>query len=172
MANQKEYSSELLAYKGPVSIDVVVFFSSYIRKKVMDSTQLASKLYKIFVELTQNIGYYSFEKQENEYGESDGIGKFWLSESDDYYTVSSMNVVTKEDGEVLDANCKSINELSRDGVRELKRKSRVLSSIKNNGAHVGLMHMRLVSDNLIGYAIEPIDDKTSLFSITLKVNKN
>ena len=60
--HQSLVNDNLLLYKGPFNKPVLGVFQYYIYETLMDYPFLRKKIYSVFVELAQNIIYYSAEK--------------------------------------------------------------------------------------------------------------
>jgi hypothetical protein len=60
---QKE---KVLSFHGPLTINLLSFIGNYLKSVVNTDQVLSSRLYKIFIELTQNVSYYSAEIKEVE----------------------------------------------------------------------------------------------------------
>ncbi|NJO01356.1 MAG: hypothetical protein HC880_06420 [Bacteroidia bacterium] len=112
-----------VCYKGPVTEIVISEISQDIRRKFADQPQVKRKLFSVFIELAQNISFYSAERIL--YGDrNDRVGTILITETDEHFTFSCGNLVEKEDIIDLVEKCETINGLDRDGLRELKRNER------------------------------------------------
>jgi len=171
--NHKDISDNyLLFYKGPISIDLISFMANYLKillKK--EDCSIVKRVFQIFIELTQNVSYYSAEIYEFCGNVKCGIGWFGIKETKDSYYISTGNVILKEHEEKLRKNCNEINSLDEEQLRILKRKTRGQSLIRDVGAHIGLIQSSLISRNKLNYNIESINDKYSFFEIEVKINK-
>ena len=62
--------------------------------------------------------------------------------------------------------------LDEESLRELKRKTRSQASMRDIGAHIGLIQTGIITGNTLDLEINPIDETYSYFIITAKVNKS
>jgi hypothetical protein len=162
----------VFSYQGTVDIAVLTFFGKYIKLLLSSDPGLSTKVYKIFIELAQNISYYSAEVKTDDPHNGKGVGKFKLLEYPEKYTLVAENLVHKTDGLKLNDKCSEINELSFEELRMLKRvKRRELVQI-DTGAHIGLIHVGLLAESKIEYEVKDIDTNYSFFSISIDIEKN
>jgi hypothetical protein len=170
--NQKDDQvKKLLSFHGPLTISLLSFISNYLKLIINTDQVITSRLYKIFVELTQNVSYYSAEVKEVEKGIKSGIGWFILDEYDMYYKFTTGNLIKKEDANKLTRNCSEINSLNEEDLRVLKRETRSQAKIRDIGAHIGLIQTGLLSGNMLDFKIYKINSKHSYFTISVKLDK-
>ena len=161
----------LLTYQGPITVNLVSFLGNYIKSFINYDTKVLVKLFKIYIELTQNVSYYSAETKEVKNGVNCGVGWFTLQEYDDSYRITTGNRILKTDAQKLIQYCNEINVLKEDELRELKRKTRAQAMVRDVGAHIGLIQTSLTSGNKLDFSIEPINRSQSFFIISTKVIK-
>lgn len=161
----------IICYHGPIYIDLVSFTSNYVKKHIKADTIVIGKIYKVFIELTQNVSYYSARQHDKLRTFGSGIGWFSVDEQKDIFTISTGNIILTKHGPILKKNSAEINSLNENELRELKRITRRQAGKRDIGAHIGLIHMGLITGNPLDLNLEPQDDKYSFFTITAKVNK-
>jgi hypothetical protein len=170
--NISDYQKEkVLSFHGPLTINLLSFIGNYLKSIVNTEQVLSSRLYKIFIELTQNVSYYSAEVKEVERGIKSGVGWFLLNEYDECFIFTTGNLIKKEDGFKLTKNCTEINSLDEEDLRSLKRKTRGEAKIRDIGAHIGLIQTGLLSGNTLDFDISDINNKHSYFTISVRLNK-
>ncbi len=169
---KEEYQQNcLLTYQGPITVNLVSFLGNYIKSFINYDTKVLVKLFKIYIELTQNVSYYSAETKEVKNGVNCGVGWFTLQEYDDSYRITTGNRILKTDAQKLIQYCNEINVLKEDELRELKRKTRAQAMVRDVGAHIGLIQTSLTSGNKLDFSIEPINRSQSFFIISTQVIK-
>ncbi|MBA7518383.1 hypothetical protein ES705_10453 [subsurface metagenome] len=171
MLLNNQLQNNIIYYHGPVNIDLISFTSNYMKQHIQADTVVISKIYKVFIELAQNVSYYSAEQYSNLRSFGTGIGWFRIDDHDDHFAISTGNVIFREHGPVLKKNSEEINSLKEDELRELKRNTRSQAGQRDIGAHIGLIQTGLITGHSIELSIEPQDEKFSLYTITAKVNK-
>ena len=158
------------SYDG--SFNRVVF--STFRKKLLlltkDDPYVQRKIFYIFVELAQNVAYYSSDREFYQ-GKDVGKGAIVIGESPDCFYFTLGNVIKKQAIDVLEKKCKIINSLNRDSLREFKRQQRNLIPGTNGGAHIGLIMVSLTTRKKLDINIIQLDETFSYFSINVKINK-
>lgn len=164
-------SNNLLFYNGPISIEMVSFMANHIRDLLVDNERISKKIFKVFIELTQNVSYYSANliKGSEKYGASRGIGYVSVDPVENGYTVTTGNLIQVTHGPILEKNCGEINKLDEVELRELKRKTRTQAAVRDVGAHIGLIHTGLISGSKLNVEIEPVDDNFSYFTIRVLI---
>ena len=172
MFTSNTYPNNLLAFHGPINLDLVSTLANYLKKIVKAEMSVQQKVFRIFIELTQNVSFYSASTFDMD--DMRKIGKGWLTVDEDsnYYLIKTGNVIISEHVDILKQNCIEINKLNIDELRELKRKTRKKACIKDIGAHIGLIHTGILSGNEIDIVTKEIDNKYSFFTIQAKIDKH
>ncbi len=159
----------LISYKGPVSDLILAEISRDIRDKFSENPKASKKLFSIFVELAQNILYYSSEKVQ--FGSrNDSIGTILITRTRKYLTFSCGNLVQNKYIDDLVEGCEKINSLNRDELREYKRETRSApQKERSKGAGIGLIQVALTSGNPLGVEARYVDEKYSFFSLSVRI---
>ncbi len=157
-----------LSYKGPFDRHILYPLGNYIKKNLT----AGNRIFGIFIELAQNITYYSAETTDSvEDGKTYGVGTLVIGEYDDYYTFATGNAVKNDCIIPIIEKCEIINSLDREELRDYKRKQRRLPRGQKGGAHIGLIQVALTSMYPLDFQVTPIDESTSFFSIFVKIDK-
>lgn len=163
----------LFYYEGPFYIDLLTIFGNHLKIYTNSFPLAQKKLFKIYVELTQNVSYYSEEyilsKNDNR---RIGMGEMQLTDHQNQYYITTKNIVKLQDANILSQRCEIINSSSKEYLKELKRELRKSSPGEKYGARIGLVSAKLISKNNIDYSIIENDRQYSLFKITAKIDKN
>ncbi|MFO8236635.1 MAG: SiaB family protein kinase [Bacteroidales bacterium] len=166
-------SHNLLSYEGPFFIDLLTIFGNYIKIYLQNNCNAQKKLFKIYVELAQNVAFYSEEfhilKNENK---KIGIGEMNLKETDGEFRFTTRNLVKAKDASILSQRCEIINNSNLEQLKELKRELRTSSPGEKYGARIGLVQAKLISKNNIEYSLLKTNKNYSIFKITAKINNN
>jgi hypothetical protein len=171
MNNKINHGEKILSFHGPLTIGLLSFVGNYLKLVINTDQVLASRLYKIFIELTQNVSYYSSEVKEIEKGIKSGVGWFLLNEYSKHFIFTTGNLIKKEDGHKLSRNCNEINSLNEEELRLLKRRTRGEAKIRDIGAHIGLIQTGLLSGHPLDFKISDINSKHSYFTISVRLDK-
>lgn len=174
MFENKPSKNNIFSYHGPISIDMISFMAKYLKEMVVADKKVLTRLFKVFIELTQNVSYYSAQVNENRtYPDSRrGVGWFTIEEYENEYIISTGNLVLSEHKPILINNCVEINSLNEEELRELKRKTRTQACTRDIGAHIGLIQTGLISSNPLKVEFSEVDEKHSFFIIKVTIDKN
>jgi len=169
---RKVHQGHLLFYEGPFFIDLLTIFGNYLKLYTNRHPVSQKKLFKIYVELVQNVANYAEETfhLQNEDREI-GIGEFYLSDRETHYRFTTKNIVKAKDAKILSQRCEIINDSDYDQLKELKRELRKTSPGAKYGARIGLVHAKLISENNLEYMTIQKNRDMSIFKITAKVDK-
>jgi hypothetical protein len=160
-----------ISYKGPIDEKILAVIGSYIEVILNNNPQASRKLFKIFIELAQNISYYSAEKSDFAPDKHIGYGTLLIMEFPDSYSFITGNAVLNDNIIPLIEKCEFINSLDRESLREYKREQRRHPQGNLGNAHIGLIQVALTAANPLDIEVSPLDDEKSYFSIAVKINK-
>jgi hypothetical protein len=163
----------LLYYKGPFDELILTKIGNYLRTKFSQTPKAGSKIFAIFIEMAQNISFYSaetdlFDDSVKKYG----IGTIVVNELDDCYKLISGNMVTHEIAEELINKCSQINQLDAEGLRNMKKEVRNAPRKENHkGGNIGLIQMAIKSENPLEVETKPFDDIHAFLTISATIDK-
>jgi hypothetical protein len=172
MFPKDQFAHNIICYQGPINIDLVSFISNYLKQHIRANAIVVGRIYKVLIELIQNVSYYSVDQFNDNRSFGSGIGWFRVDEDDQWFMISTGNRIYKEHGFILEKNSKEINSLKEEELRELKRRTRSQANMRDIGAHIGLIQTGIITGNTLDLSIEPVDEKYAYFKITAKVNKS
>lgn len=168
--SQIEQENILLSYKGPITDFLLTEFSNDIRSQLREERKTGKKVFSIFMELAQNVLYYSREM--DGFDGDDKVGLLAVSQLDDCFQVMTGNMVPSEVVPKLIEKCKKINSLDRDSLRAYKRELRDSPPHSGSkGAGIGLVQVALTANSQLHAHIEQTDDDHYMFLLTVKVPK-
>lgn len=163
----------LVFYKGAFDEKVIAEISHGIRKRLLTHLSASRKVFSVFIELAQNIAFYSAERNIiNNKIKGSGIGLLVIDEHEDYYTIKTGNLVANKDSIRLASKCSTINSLNRDGLRQLKRRQRNQPSINKDSGNIGLIQVALLGSSPLRTHLQIVDNNYSFFSLEIDVYKN
>ena len=161
----------LLSYRGPFYIELISVFGTNIRNFNDAYINARKKLFKIFIELSQNVSNYSEDFHMVNNIQRIGVGELDVKETESQYSFSTKNQVKRSDAEILAERCELINASEYNKLRDLKREQRLNSPGEKFGARIGLVQAVMLSKNKLDYEVENVDEKFSYFTITVKIDK-
>lgn len=162
----------IISYKGPVTDVIMAEISRDIRDKLADKPTASRRLFSVFMELSQNILYYSAEKITFS-NRNDSVGIILITERDESYIFSCGNLVENEYLEELVTSCETINSLDREDLRKFKREVRNSPNPaeRSKGAGIGLIHVALTSRHPLEVEHRRLDEKHSFFALSVQIRK-
>lgn len=164
------YSGKIIiSYKGTWDEHILFSIGSYIRALTSEKEELGKRVFRVFMELAQNLSDHSAEFKVLTDGKKAGIGSMILGDDNGYYYLFAGNMVENEEVQKVIDKCETINSLDRNGLREFKRKQRNLPFGKMGGGNIGLIQVALTSDNPLQLKLTPIDENRSFLSILTKI---
>lgn len=167
--NQEEV---LLSYRGPVTSAVLHEISSDLRGLSVLTPTLQKKVFRVFMEVAQNVHFYSEETCEIK-GEQVAVGAFALTRGKNGYHITTANAVTTTQSNRLTAHCKRINSLSRQDLRRLKYELRSKPQAPGSkGAGVGFIQVALVSDDKLRCECHTLSNEKTYFVLTVHVQES
>lgn len=170
---EKEYQDNaLLLFHGPITVNLVSYMGNYIQSFLNPKPKILQQIFRVFVELTQNVSYYSEEIVKSKNGIECGKGWFSLQEFTDHYRLSTGNLITPADGVKLTNYCNEINSLTTEELRKLKRDVRAKAMMKDVNARVGIIQISIVSLNKLDFKIIDIDKSHSFFILSAFLKKS
>lgn len=161
----------IISYKGPVTARILNEISQEIRNVFCDNRIIRRKIVSIFIELAQNVSFYSVEF--NRFGTNkDRVGTIVLFEEEGKYTLTTGNLVQTEDVEDLKEQSEIVNSLNHEELRSYKREQRDLPpNSKSKGAGIGIIQAALVSNNRLEVEVREVDEDVSFFAISVSIEK-
>jgi hypothetical protein len=161
----------LLIYKGAFTVNLISILGNQIRLLPEIDFRIVQKIFRIFMELTQNVSYYSAEIVSVKSGVSCGCGWVSVQDFDDYMKVTTGNRILAEHGPKLLTYCNEINSYDNEQLRKLKRDIRSQALERDTGAQIGLIQTSIISGNKLDIKITDeiaSDDYFTISAITSK----
>jgi hypothetical protein len=172
MIIKKEYQeNSLFLYQGTLTVNLISILSNHIRLVLNHDFKALQKIFKIFIELTQNVSYYSAESLEISPGVRCGSGWVSVQDAGDTYRITTGNFIRPEDGPTLIRYCNEINSKDEEQLRKLKREIRSEALVRETGAHIGLIQTSIISGNKLDFLVDTTDGSKPVFCLTAIVTK-
>jgi len=169
--NTMQKNGLMLAYEGEVTQQLTKAFSSLAESNLEKEEEAASvrrKVFHIMVECLQNVAKHSDDLE----GQSSnpGSGIFLVGRMEDYYAITTGNIINNDRIEEVESLILQVNEMERDEVKEFYKKVLKESRLSDKkGAGLGFIDMVKKTGSKIHYHFEPINDKTSYFLYKVKI---
>ena len=169
----------ILSFEGAMSQGVLTALIDALREKVIannidspNSMQYTvRKICAILVELAQNIQNHSLEQAFQDKSSS-GSGIIVIRETKNSFNLTSGNNALKVDAENLASYCGRLNSLDEMSLKVLYKEKLRKERAKNvSSGGIGLIEMKRKSDQPFEYKMQPIDDNTVFFSLSVNLDK-
>ncbi|MBN2662205.1 MAG: SiaB family protein kinase [Bacteroidales bacterium] len=178
-SDTKHILTELLAdyktisYSGAFDGAVLSAFAKKVEKDLSDNPKLNKKIFKIFVELAQNIALYSSDKViTDDKTNFNGFGIFIIREYAEKFQLISGNMAFREDAKIAQDKCVKINTLSREELRDYKRELRKRPAGQKGGGNIGLVQIVLTANNYVDNEIIEVDNHHSFLIFSVDIYKD
>jgi hypothetical protein len=161
------------SFEGPFNMRIISTLGKYLTDYLDTSFETRMCMYRVFIEICQNVALYALDRVFENKKNTVGYGKLILTEDENQLTCYTINKILDAHSIILKQNCDNINRLSTDELTELKEKLRRESSIEDLGAHIGLISIRLYSKNQLNFEIiEKPGENSKFFAITATIKKS
>jgi hypothetical protein len=161
----------LMIYKGAFTVNLISILGNQIRLLPEIDFRIVQKIFRIFMELTQNVSYYSAEVVNVKSGVSCGSGWVSVQDYDDYMKVTTGNRILPEHAAKLVQYCNEINSFDNEQLRKLKRDIRSQALERDTGAQIGLIQTSIISGNKLDLYITSQKEKDDYFIISASTSK-
>ena len=168
----KEYQENaLLVYKGVFTVNLISILGNHLKSLPDHDSKHLQRIFRIFVEISQNVSYYSEETMSVREGMDSGVGWITVQEFDTCYTITTGNYIKPEHAPRLEKYCSEINSLNGEELRTLKRNIRSEAMVRETGAQVGLIQSSIISGNKLNFTLTGSGDQLNYFILSVKINK-
>lgn len=159
----------LISYHGPFDSNIISQLGKKIRLLDESNPKLSEKIFKVFIELAQNVAFYSAERSNIGDEANTGVGSLVIGQTDEHILFATGNAVNKEDKKILDEKCLIINKLNRDELRQYKRDQRSLLPGTNGTANIGLIMVALLTRQKLDVEFFPYENKQEYFTVQVDI---
>lgn len=169
-------SNIMLDFQGAISQDILVEMVELIKNKFSRAggrSNIAKKIFPVFIEMAQNIAKYSAERSQSKETKTDvGAGIIVVIERTNNYTIISGNLVANHSIPRIVEHCRKINLMNNEELR-LFYKKQIRSDRKKGeeGAGLGLIEIVRKSGNPVTCKVTPIDGLNSFLVLSVKIQE-
>ncbi|GAB6189906.1 SiaB family protein kinase [Marinitoga arctica] len=170
----KKYISNnniIMTFIGPFSQGIIEEIGHALREYVKKDKNInasSNNVFSVFIEQSQNIKNYERILSEKEKNNLDSI--LIIGKSNYYYTISSGNVIRKDDKDFLKSYIDYLNSLDKDEIKKLyKKKLRESINSKTGGAGLGFLEMAKRASEKFEYDFIKLDNYYYYFILIIKV---
>ena len=160
----------MFCFKGPFLDKILALEGEKINLLVNEDPAINKKVFSIFIELAQNVAYYSEDRSEHD-NKMLGRGTFLITESKTHYTLSSANLIKKGWKDDVLEKVMLINSLDHDELRQLKRDLRSHPREGHFGGNIGLVEIAIKARSPFHAEVLPVDETYSYLILSIEVFK-
>ncbi len=167
-----------LVYEGEITHQITKAFTSLAENK-MDSysedTNMKKKVFHVMVECLQNLSKHAEDVKILKNKGYAGNGIFIIGrvgpDNEDYHILTG-NVIDNSSVPELEAFLDNINNLDRDGLKELYKKQMLEGTLsEKGGAGLGLIDIARKTGEKLDYSFIKIDEKKSFYTLRTKISR-
>ena len=97
-----------ISFYGPFNLQLISFIGKYLNDNLNVDEQIKMKLYKVLIELAQNVALYSAEKSQMPGNSIVGMGTLQIRNTGSEIQCTTINKISKEHAPILLKNCNEI----------------------------------------------------------------
>ena len=173
---QKAGEEVFLQYKGRVHYDTIGNLIGKLKEKMFEA-QIKQSVYKkvlmVMIEALENVFKY------HEYFENEKQillqypPNLIIKKSQAFFKIESSNPVRKVDVPSLKLRLETISKMDKSGVKDAYKETITNGQFsEKGGAGLGIIEMAKISDEIIDFKFEPINDDFDFYSLTLIIYCN
>ncbi len=160
----------ILSYTGPVSQNLLVDINVTLMN--IEGIQKSSKkIFKLFVELAQNIERYSDQREFVEGYREVGVGILVIFETANSYIISAGNLIEESKVEALKTQCEFISSLSSEEIKTYYHKELHAEHANSKGAGIGIIDIARRTGNDFTFEFNEAAQDYSFFIINVTILK-
>ena len=160
----------VISYKGPFLEGILSKMSEMIRESFTIDYVLKRKSVSVFLELAQNVYYYSTDTvliNNKEFG----IGAVMIIKNGDKFTFKTGNKIPVDFLDLLIERCELVNSLNSNQLRDLKRNVRSIDTDNGSkGAGLGLIQIAITTNQKIEFEYTETKDDSIFFSLSIELS--
>ena len=162
--------NSVLLYQGALTVNLVSILGNQVRLLLSHDIKGVQKVFRVFVELAQNVSYYSAESYDTGSEVYCGAGFISVQVAGTEYHITTGNRIRPQYGPTLTRYVNEINALNDEDLRKLKRELRAQAMERDTGAHIGLIQSCIVSGNPLDFLISE-EDGYSYFTLRVRISR-
>lgn len=158
-----------LAYEGEMNHQVMKAFTNLTIEKMSrqsENNPIQKKVFHVMVECLQNISKHAFHSELNSENDLNN-GVLLVSNTEEFYQVTTGNIIEKNKVKDLNEFLEMINELDDSNLRNLYKKQLKEGAISlKGGAGVGFIDIKRKTGRKLEFHFLPLNNSQSFFIFT------
>ncbi|MEX1002822.1 MAG: SiaB family protein kinase [Crocinitomicaceae bacterium] len=170
---QLEEKNVLLSFKGMITSELLTTILQIMESKmdhIEEKPKVKRKVFNILVECLQNL-YHHIDQDEIVYiPTEDKSALLMISKNETEYEITTGNYMKTEDVEPLKNKLDLVNSMDKAELKAYYKKVLSEGSLSSKGtAGLGMIDIARKSGEALVYGFQPINDKTTFFSLAVKI---
>jgi hypothetical protein len=161
----------LLVHHGDFSQDIIMSMLSLTKERLMfmdDKKIVRKRLLNVLIECLQNITRHASREDLKQHYSS----ILFIGYNDEYYYITTGNVIKSSDVSILKKRIKEVNSLDEEGLNQLYRSIISQGNFSSKGgAGLGLIDMAKRSGEKLTDKFDDIDDNFTFFTLETKIKR-
>lgn len=171
--DKMERHNIMLSFKGAVTSELLSSILGIMESKMdhIDETpKIKKKVFNVLVECLQNLYHHIDEVKDDFLGMDANSAIFMIGKMEDHYSILTGNFILSENIDGLKEKLDNINSMDKDELKAYYKQ--VLNNgemSSKGGGGLGMIDIARKSGQKLGYNFMRINDKSSFFSLNVKV---
>jgi hypothetical protein len=162
----------ILSFKGTISQQLLIDIGEIIKAR-SDTLKGTKRIFSVFIEMSQNVMYYSKERELDPLsGKEYGVGIVLFHETQEDFIVTSGNLAEKDKAEEIKQKVDELTQMDifevKECYKEIIRKPRKEGS---KGAGLGLIDIVRKAEGLVECNVRNINKKESFLILSTRFKK-
>lgn len=159
----------LLILNGYFSQESMMKLLQILEVQISDQVRVRKRMYLVMVEIVQNIIKHGAEYDTTESGKP---GMFYISSAKDRFLLNSGNYIYNTNVPQLTKNINYVNSLNASELEDYYGKKMMnFEEQTSKGAGLGLIDLRIRTENKIKYNLKRVNTEISFLSMEATINK-
>jgi hypothetical protein len=161
----------ILEYTGHLTFSTIGRLLTLLKHKMVEKgikIGIYKRILGVMIEALENIYKYSDQYHDNQNIDKNYLPTFVLERKDQTYVIKTTSPIKNSDILVLKGKIELVNGKSAEELKLLYRQTITNGHFTpKGGAGLGLIEMAKITNNILAYRFEPINDEFSIYHLTL-----
>lgn len=157
----------MLEYQGPFSYPLLIELAKTLKQKEDTENQNFKRLYRVFMELCENLIKHSTTEICLDGHLGCPTGKVSITQNGTSYLLITENKISENEMTILQKRCELVRNTSRKNLKEYRR-SLIQEDVKGENGNIGLVTIALHSNGNIDYKFIKLKESL-LFRLTVRI---
>ena len=170
---QLEEKHVLLSFKGMITSELLTTILQIMESKmdhIEEKPKVKRKVFNILVECLQNLYHHIDQDEVVHVPTEDKSALLMIAKNDSTYMITTGNYMSTSDVAPLKAKLDLVNGMDKDELKAYYKKVLNEGSLSSKGtAGLGMIDIARKSGENLDYTFVPINDKTTFFSLAVKI---